>query len=241
VGGAIIIPLYYLASLRLEYTKGYQPASRQINLPYAKALLPALFIGYLIPTALLYLPSADPNLHTMQFFVALWQVCPFFVNILASGLSWAFGTNLKSESRGSSINGLRYLNRVYLVSFAVTALLHIGTVLLFAWSSDPQLSFEHSFLISPINKGSSYGMKMHRIFQFDFWIIFAAALLWTFYSFWELSYIAKSKISFPTSFAGIILATVCLGPAAAISGAWYLREQLLAREEGLQGVKSKRK
>lgn len=74
-GGAVIIPLYYLASMIPSSRASYwSPTARAVSISYARALLPSLFVGFLIPTALIYMPYG--NLSTTQGYVALWQPSP---------------------------------------------------------------------------------------------------------------------------------------------------------------------
>src|SRR3954451_17944183 len=108
-------------SSRKEY---WSPAARHIPVAYAKALLPALVLGYLIPTIAVYIPFSDPNMYLTQGLVALWQPTPFFVNLLLFVFTSFSG---KSASESKSVNKraeTMYLNRISLTLFAVSAITH---------------------------------------------------------------------------------------------------------------------
>ncbi|KAK7706600.1 hypothetical protein SLS64_007431 [Diaporthe eres] len=55
----------------------------------AKSLIPALVLGYIIPTILMLLPT--PNVHVLQNYVVLWQPSPAFVAVLVSVFSRVVG------------------------------------------------------------------------------------------------------------------------------------------------------
>src|SRR5690349_294739 len=92
----------------------WTPSSRAVSLPYARALLPSLVIGYLLPTLALYVPYG--NVFTTQGVVALWQPSPWMVNILLVALSTVFSagqSSLKQGPEGTTAD-VKYLQRVYL-------------------------------------------------------------------------------------------------------------------------------
>lgn len=53
----------------------------------AKSLIPALVLGYIVPTVLMLLPTS--NIHALQTICAIWQPCPAFVAVLVSVFSTA--------------------------------------------------------------------------------------------------------------------------------------------------------
>ncbi|KAL2276287.1 hypothetical protein FJTKL_01048 [Diaporthe vaccinii] len=55
----------------------------------AKSLIPALVLGYIIPTILMILPTS--NVHILQTYTALWQPTPAFVAVLVSVFSRVIG------------------------------------------------------------------------------------------------------------------------------------------------------
>ncbi|EXJ70237.1 uncharacterized protein A1O5_06305 [Cladophialophora psammophila CBS 110553] len=246
VGGAIIVPIYYLAYLYDTSSSNYWTKSRHVSLPYAKALLPSLVIGYLIPTALMFLPYSAPDLWTTQAMVALWQPCPGYVDALlwllskvyshagsSQGHAAAAAQQAKHEKASSTqeADDVRYLNTVYTVSFAVAALSHVAVVLTCLFSSDSQHSFEHMFL--PPSAGEvqlSLVQGIHGIFQADFWIIFAASAVWAYLAIWDLKRVGlKKDINLGTALVGLVLGCVALGPAATITLVWWWREGVMVK------------
>ncbi|KIX06405.1 uncharacterized protein Z518_04381 [Rhinocladiella mackenziei CBS 650.93] len=232
VGGAIIVPLYYLAYLRDSSGSQYWSAeSRQVPLPYAKALLPALIFGYLVPTILMFLPYSDTDHWTTQAMVALWQPCPWFVDALGWVLSIVYSSmDSQTPQKQASLLDIAYLDTIYTVAFVVSALSHIGTLLVCLLSGDPQHSFNHIFFSRSGIREPSLTEGLRAIFQADFWIIFASSLVWAFLAIWDLKRIAKTEVSLSAAVAALLLGSVCVGPAAAVAAVWYWREHVMARE-----------
>jgi len=230
VGGAIVIPLYYLAYLRDTRGSGYWSAdSRQVPLSYAKSLLPALVLGYLVPTILMFLPYSDANLWTTQGMIALWQPCPFFVNVILWALSTVNASlDASTEESKPSLGDVEYLGSTYTVVFVVSALTHMGTVLVCLMSSDPHHSFGNVFLPRS-SDAPSLTAALGGIFQVDFWIIFAASLAWACLAVWDLKRLGKTDISLGKVAALMAAGTVAVGPAATVTGVWYWREHAMAK------------
>lgn len=79
-------PLYVI----LAVFEGFDLSpGRFVRPAVAKSLVPALVLGYIIPTVLMLLPT--PNVHVLQTYIALWQPSPAFVAILVSVFSRVIG------------------------------------------------------------------------------------------------------------------------------------------------------
>lgn len=79
----------------------------------AKSLIPALVLGYIVPTLLMLLPTS--NIHALQTICAIWQPCPAFVAVLisvfSSGIDWWDRLGLqKKESNDKSIKDAKVGN-----------------------------------------------------------------------------------------------------------------------------------
>ncbi|KAB8072140.1 hypothetical protein BDV29DRAFT_196997 [Aspergillus leporis] len=75
-GIGLIAPFYFMASTFLPL--GYHST--------AKAILPAVAVGYILPPMLLFLPVEDAQ--TYQAIVAAWQPAPIFAVLLTGVFSW---------------------------------------------------------------------------------------------------------------------------------------------------------
>ncbi|ETI28353.1 hypothetical protein G647_00802 [Cladophialophora carrionii CBS 160.54] len=234
VGGAVIVPIYYLVYLYDTSSNSYWSKPRNIPLPYAKALLPALIIGYLIPTGLIFLPYSAPDMWTTQAAVAFWQPSPWYVDILIWVFAKLYSGRSSTKSSPSNRNSdILHLNRIYLTSFLVTGMLHLFIIYLILFSPNSEHSFSHMFL-DPFSYSStqmSMVQGMHGIFLADFWIIFASSLLWAYLALWDLKRVKLADVNLWS--VGILLAigTVAVGPGAVVTGVWYWREKQLTGQE----------
>ncbi|OAP57534.1 hypothetical protein AYL99_08272 [Fonsecaea erecta] len=243
VGGAIIVPIYYLAYLYDTSSNQYWRKPRRVSLPYAKALLPSVVIGYLVPTVLMFLPYSAPDLWTTQAMVALWQPSPWYVDALVGLLARFYSGSVsgtivrpkeEQEQKASSRhNDVRYLNRIYTVSFAVAALSHAAVVLICLFSPDPQHSFQHMFLPpAAADVQASLVQGIHGIFQADYWIIFGASLAWAYLAIWDLKRAGlRHDVNLGTALGAMALGCVVLGPAATVTLVWWWREGVLVAAE----------
>ncbi|MBV35867.1 MAG: hypothetical protein CMP47_10535 [Rickettsiales bacterium] len=232
VGGAVIIPLYYLAYLRDSRGSKYWSAeSRQVPLAYAKALLPALVIGYLVPTILMFFPYSEKNYWTTQGMVALWQPSPWFVNaILWACSSFYASSGSEAEDTVAPLVDVKYLGSIYSVALIVSAISHVATMSVCLFSGDLQHSFSHVFVPGSLTNDTPLFDALRMIFQVDFWIISAASLVWAYLAVWDLKRIGKTDVSLIQTTAAILLGSIVVGPAAAVTGVWYWREHIMAKK-----------
>lgn len=214
-------------------------------MPYAKALLPSLIIGYLIPTVLLYIPH--DTVFTTQALVAFWQPTPIFVNILLLAFSEFFSIGYKDPkpSVEGTTDDVKYLQRVYLASFVVGAVSHWFTIAacLGFVSSDPNLSFFHAIwpnldLMMGNRPPTGLYEGLHYIFQMDYWFIFGSSLIWAYLTILDTNRVARAYVAPIKALAVMSLNTVIFGPAATVAAIWYSRETTLA---GLQKSETKKR
>lgn len=79
-------PLYVMVAI----FEGFDLSpGRFVRPAVAKSLIPALILGYIIPTILMLLPTS--NVHALQTYCAIWQPSPAFVAILVSVFSRVIG------------------------------------------------------------------------------------------------------------------------------------------------------
>lgn len=234
VGGAVVIPFYYLSYLRESAQKDYwSPESRHVQTGYAKALLPSLIIGYLLPTILMYLPFSDPDLSLTQILVALWQPSPLFVNLFLLTVSTALGNEPASSEKATfqPPNDIKYLNSLYIISFTVAAMAHFSTVFTCLSSAHPEISLTRTLVRVPLRERMAMPEALHFIFQVDFWIIFTVSLTAAYISLWDLKRMGKTDLSLINAATSMLVAVICVGPGATIAGVWYMREQMMIQKE----------
>jgi hypothetical protein len=247
VGGAIIIPIYYLAWLWETSDNAYWTKPRQVPLSYARAILPAVLVGFLLPTILLYLPYSAPDMWTTQAMIILWQPSPWFVDILTWTLSKLFSDKSTAHSTvttGTRAADLSFLRNIYAAAILVTTSMHFWIVYLCTFSPNPEHSFRRLFLhptgYRPVEMSLAQGL--HAIFQADFWIIFAASVAWAYLAVLDLQRVGIAK---NTSLVGMavsmMLGSLVIGPGAVVAAVWWWREGRMAEaEERIEkGVKAR--
>ncbi|KAL2066914.1 hypothetical protein VTL71DRAFT_1338 [Oculimacula yallundae] len=229
VGGAVVIPLWYVLFFRNSAKESsWLPASRLVDTSYAKALLPALLLGYLLPTVAMYIPFPDPGFKIHQTLIALWQPCPLYVNFLLVIISAYVGKQNTAPKDNLSPSNLKYLHRVYITGFAVSAFVHIITIILCISQKVPQISFVHSLLCVPAAERLTLTGSLHYIFQVDCLIILAAALASAWGVMWDLKHFGQANISTGEIAIQMAVTTVLFGPGATVAGVWLLREHMMA-------------
>ncbi|PVH78698.1 hypothetical protein DL98DRAFT_421668 [Cadophora sp. DSE1049] len=232
VGGAVIIPLWYLLFFRNSTREtSWTPASRRVDSAYAKALLPSLVLGYLVPTVAIYAPFPDPGFKIRQALIAFWQPCPLYVNLLLVVISTAIRKNEPVVTVNKSETSLKYLHRLYITNFAVSAVVHVITMVLCISAKVPQVNFVHSLIRVPVADRLTMLGCLHYIFQVDGLIILGTALAAAWGVMWDLKHLGKADISTGEIAFQMAVATVLFGPAATVSGVWLLREHMLAEKD----------
>jgi hypothetical protein len=220
-----------------------------MSLSYAKAILPALIIGYLIPTIAIYLPYEDDitTKYTTQLFVAVWQICPLYVNAILAIISTLLSSG-SSSKKLKATSDLPYLRWIYGTIIVTGLVVHIGTIASFlVVTEDPNYAFRHAFLLAiddtffsvPEDLGN-FPTAMLKIFQWDFWIIFVASLVWAWQGLWDLNRLGLAKVNLTVAAISITLGSVIVGPAAVLGFVWYYKEEEMANTSAKK-ERSKRK
>ncbi|KAK7754016.1 hypothetical protein SLS62_004115 [Diatrype stigma] len=266
VGAAVVVPLFCVAHLAAADDDDGDTAAggvkrgeeggrrqRQVMRPgYARALLPATAVAYLVPTLAMYAHGHwGGDLHATQGLIAFWQAAPLLVDVLlvlfASLPSIPVSVENKKDGRKSD---LPHLQRLYLFAAIVSALAHLGTLycIFFSASASASLSrlafFAHVFLPSRATWHDSTALGLHWIFQWDWLGVVAASLLWCWVLVCDVLRLLRRtsgggggggrKWLFEVGAAGaaIIAIAVVVGPGTAVAAVWSWREDKLALLEG---------
>jgi len=234
IGGAVMIPLYYLCYVFSSRDNAYFRSGRKVSLPYAKTILPAAILGYLVPTIAMYWPWN--NIVLKQNLTAFWQFAPLIVNVLMWIFAFAFSMSAVTAEKESpkAPADLKHLNRIYLFAGLIPAINHITTLLLCITSSNPQLSLRYVFLPISTPRLTSPTLDLHYIFQCDEWWSFGPSLLWCWLAVFDVQRLNGSLSVLGMAKAGwrIAAGAVVLGPGATMATVWWWREEMLVRLEG---------
>lgn len=227
-GFAVIAPLYYIAYLYTSKDGTYWwPLSREIPLEYAKSLLPALLLGYLLPTWLMFHQWSSQR--TTQIMIAIWQPSPIYVNVILIVLSRFFKEKQHSNPLAARERpDIVYLKVVYAICFSVSLVLHIGTLFLLL-SPKSELSLSTVVPLSFRFLSGSFVDAIHYIWAWDFVIGFLATVSWCLLAQWDLWRVGMTNVTVGQGATVMALALIFLGPGATISAFWYWREMTMAR------------
>ncbi|KZL86200.1 fad binding domain-containing protein [Colletotrichum incanum] len=229
VGIGKVAPLYYLITLWTSSEPIYaRTTGRPIPSLVAKALLPALCIGYVLPTALMFIQYSDSIVQ--QRAIALWQASTLYVPIL----TWTFyniahyAVSTKSlEWELFENKDLPYLQAGYAFTFFTCAITHIPT-LVYAYNS-PTVSLYQTLFGRMTFAPLDFGDDVVRFWKWDMFLYLMAVVFWCFYSIKELRRLGY--VSFQEFvIAGVtsLAAQIIVGPAATYAGLWYWREGVIA-------------
>ena len=194
LGGGIIYPLLTLACVVPSRAGAYWASGRAVSPSHARALLPAVALGYIAPTVLMYAPfprsddaDADAN-DVTQLKIAAWQFAPVYVNALLFLLTFSLypsGPTSSPAGAGRRNNveaDIPALKRLYWALYLVAAVTHAGVLaaILGPWNADPaRVSLGAIFVPSGARRvPESPFQAVHYVFQWDVWGIYGAGLLW---------------------------------------------------------------
>lgn len=234
-GIGFIAPIYFAISLFHSSSIAYfTPSSRRVPVSIAQALLPALVIGFVIPTMMMFFPLHN-TLNTRQIFIALWQPAPLYVAVLTEVISRGLkrvgcSKPVKSASHvDKSVNeDLPHLRTVYATVSGISACFHIALVLSWVVSGS-------SFITSALIPWDSFGQVSNLadgvfvFFQNDFLLVATATMLWCLTSIWDMYRMGISNVSWRVGLVGLVLGCVVAGPGATAAAVWYWREDVLSR------------
>ncbi|KAF4972989.1 hypothetical protein FZEAL_9449 [Fusarium zealandicum] len=236
-----IAPLYHLISVVEDvfYQSLSAVSGQRFPREVASALIPAVTLGYILPTALMLCPFENKD--TWQKFVALWQPFPIYVGLLTAGLS---RLSRKGEATGAAdqkrpqekqreVKATQStLRSVYMVGTAAATLFHLWAMY-GIWSSS-ELSVTGVFgelctLLSG-SQASNPGDNIFRFFQRDMLLNAASVLAHSIYRIVHLrssGYITTREAA--TASLVTCVAQPVIGPAAAHVGFCGWREEIFMR------------
>lgn len=185
------MPVYCTLHLALTYNSGPLDRARLRDPMQVKATVPAIWLGYILQTALMAYPFEDANLR--QWLCAIWQAFPIWVVLL----QWFFAeiakrTSLGQDSFRSPVQIDREaLNDVYsfgwntavfttLCTYALIIVARLSPGL-FPAGVAGRLTFENAFIPgSPHSyvKMGSEAAAMHEFLNYDLYIGGAASIVW---------------------------------------------------------------
>jgi len=265
VGGNFVVPMWFAVDLATSnddsglFASAAASTRREVPLPYAQFLLPATILGYLLPTALLYVPwgwSHEVN----QLVTALWQPAPLLVSlflVLLSGAarSLSVTTNTRTAAHaGGFPNGrdsppkenvpagditppddVLFLKTYYFMVGMLCFVVHVYVLYqiqidgYLATVTGGHVTFGSVFIPSKRVWKDSIHTGLHYLFQWDAIGIFGACWTWSCVKAWDILRVTRPRTSVVPTVALITLGNIILGPGAALMAVWWWRENKLVQ------------
>ncbi|KAK6955988.1 hypothetical protein Daesc_003635 [Daldinia eschscholtzii] len=217
------------------------PTGRPVPVSVAKSLVPAVTLGYVLPTILALAPV--PSFRRWQNLLAFWQFAPPLFNVLTSVFSaglerWQRGRKSVAEYEEEhrldcyKKEDVPILKSVYTYAFAVQATAHIAT-LSYA-SMHPGVSIVRTFFGLPNPFAPSWNLpdifaEVATFFRYDMAVAVASFVSNNLYSIWDLRRLGYIKTTEAIKAAAAVIAGQFLvGSGATWAGLWYWREEKLA-------------
>ncbi|VUC20400.1 unnamed protein product [Clonostachys rosea] len=241
-GIGYIAPYWALLHASLSDTATHY---RYVKPDVVKSLVPALTLGYVVPSVLMMTPT---NVSAWQDWTALWQFAPPMVPILATvfsaGLRWwrNLGRNKTEEEKKQEAKEERLaiyndddvagLKSAYSYATLIQATSHLVTMAYIY--THPDLSFGKIFcgLPNPFEKNWNLPDRATEVglfFKYDMLLSMSALAAHGLYSIWQLrrdGYVRTQdavKAAIATVFGNIIV-----GPGATLTSLWSWRESAIS-------------
>ncbi|KAH7390480.1 hypothetical protein BKA66DRAFT_413852 [Pyrenochaeta sp. MPI-SDFR-AT-0127] len=229
IGGAVIVPFWWLLLHKISAEKSYFSSGRAVPLPYVSALLPATIFLYVIPTLAIYVPGKSTS--ALQTILGFWQFTPIIVNAPLWIASFYVSSEPSPPSKSSNEDDQTHLKVLYAATFVISTAVHWVVIIGILTSSNPEVTFSSVFLPSLATWKTTIDYGFLWIFQWD-WIICAMLYLlpaWiAIYDVQRLLYGAATSVQLIKGAGAIAALTLLGGPGAALSGVWGWREEKLA-------------
>ncbi|OTA87927.1 hypothetical protein M434DRAFT_80753 [Hypoxylon sp. CO27-5] len=214
---------------------------RALPVNVARALLPAISLGFVIPTIFVFIPG--PSARAWQHWLALWQFAPPLFNVLTNVFSagitrWQRGNKSVAEYEEEhdmdchKKEEVPILKSVYTYAFAVQATAHVST-LLYAWAH-PGISIAKTFFglpnpFAPNWNLPTLGAKIATFFKYDMALATVSFVSSNLYSIWDLRRLGYIGTREAAKVAlSVIAGQFLVGSGATWAGLWYWREDKLA-------------
>lgn len=235
--GGVILPMYFIASI---LTSSAVPEfSRGDTVAKARALLPAIALGFFLPTAMLFLLPTDVPLDIKQIIAAAWQPAPLWISIVYNVLRVVFPSARKPSegvcqaSFDAHLKSLAWVKRTYILCGIMSAVAHI--TILSVTMFDPSQGALRKFLVpytwypylpfeAPTSDVADYRRAIRQFFQLDWLFITLGALVYFAYC-----HAATARQGKDTSLGGWLwrmgVLSVLGSPGAAFAWAAALQEE----------------
>lgn len=233
-GIALISPIYAILS---AFVSTPRPTKRFVKLEVARAFIPALILGYVLPTMLI-LSGLFGAAKWATWVPRVYQFAP----ILVCGLTFCFAhvgriwytkhethkDREQSEFECYRAQDVPILKTTYLFAFILQAVAHIA---LLVYARD-ELSALYQSVFRSYWDSNHKSVNLAKFFPADLAIAFTTWLIGNIYSIWDLRCFGYIKTRDGViCVLSVVAGQILVGPGASWAGLWHWREGVIA---GLQ-------
>jgi hypothetical protein len=236
-GFSKVSPVYYLITLYTSNDPIYQRTTgRNIDPAVAKALLPGLLIGYVLPTSLG--SSAFTGQSEWHYGLGLFaHLAPLLSSPLTTFIaSLIRGVSPRAEPDAFELRELdnddvSTLRSTYSIVFWATTAVHVSTM--FHIFTSPWTSFQRVFLDlqNPFKRPSCACVDEQLFYarRCDVVLHSAVLLIWCLYTAFEMRRLGYVR-TLEAVLVGVLvlLGVVAVGPGAVYIGMWHWREKVIS-------------
>jgi hypothetical protein len=106
--------------------------------------------------------------------------------------------------------------------------LHIGVVYILATSSDLDLNFKAVFKPNWTAERQTHEEGLRNLWLPDFYSLFISSTFFCCTAVWDLNRVGQTSVNMYNACIILVVASVLVGPGAAMIGCWYWRERAMA-------------
>ncbi|KUI56607.1 FAD-dependent urate hydroxylase [Cytospora mali] len=238
LGLGLVLPLYVLAFFRSSSRTAYwMPAERFVPYSFSKAIIPALVLGFLVPSGLMAASTTFIPDYAQEL-VAFWQISPALTSWMAEWISGFLvgpkrgvdgkGKKMPLEDyQGVDMAGLKIL---YNSLFVVSSVAHTTILLALLWI--PGLSVIEAFVPgTPRAPVADIADGVGVFFRFDLLLTVASIIVWCLINCAEMRRVGIVGMPLCKITGLLVAGCVVIGPGAMFVAFWKRREMKMARPE----------
>jgi hypothetical protein len=223
-GIATIAPIYYfLHYVLLPPSKYHAADNRIVCISYAKTLIPAVALAFLLPTFCMYYPGI--TLHARQGWNFTWQLFPLWLSSLHRIFARCVTDTTETDKLHNVTADMPYLRAAYGFTGLVSAITYLSVCKL---SPVSLRSLFYSGLRDPSAAAASFVEGIGRFLKYDYVFCFASAAVFILLSFWDLKRDERLQASWFKILNVMGLVGMICGSGAAMAVMWAWREEVLA-------------
>ncbi|KAI8937268.1 hypothetical protein NX059_006476 [Plenodomus lindquistii] len=204
------------------------PRSYAVPKGFARAIGPAILVGHVLPTILMFIPGLAPVVKNDV--ILLWQFSALLITILI----YLFADTSDETSDRHSLDYLPHLIRSYKMVFGFATAYHwlAGLFVFILGDQDPTLALDR--LVLPLvdlpgTDPTSSPATGFIFIKYDAFFAFIGLIPYGLYSVYELRSQGLVTSKQACVACGVYLGSqVVVGPGAAIVGLWWWRENCMA-------------